>query len=115
MKKSGTEKAWETMRAKSPGEKAAQTKRRKRGARKAIAKVLEKNWDPKKVEFLKELNRNATAGRCIVCGDERRFVLQQHHADREKTIEVTVCANCHDTIRRGSAEDLKEAHERGKP
>ena len=109
MKRSPAARALETMKAKSPAEKAVQTKNRKRGAQKAIASVLEKNFDPRKTEFLLRLSKKANASQCIVCGDSRPFVLQEHHADREKRVLVTGCANCHDTIRRGTLEDL-QAH-----
>lgn len=107
---SETHKSGETMKAKSPAEKAVQTRNRRRGARGAIAAVLERNWDPRKTEFLLALKRKVNAGKCIVCGDSRPFVLQEHHADRERRVVITVCANCHDTIRRGTLEDLKDAH-----
>ena len=108
--KSPAEKAWRTMKSKSPGIKAAYTKRRKRGAKKAAAKVKSKQWEPEKVEFLKELKTNAIPNTCAVCGDSRPFVLQVHHVDIEKEIEITLCANCHDIVRRGTIEDLKKAH-----
>ncbi len=110
--KSQAEKAWETMRSKSPGIKAAYTKRRKAGAKKVAANVKSKQWEPEKVEFLKRLKRNAIPNTCAVCGNSRPFVLQVHHADPERKTEVILCANCHDTVRRGTFEDLRKAHER---
>ena len=50
---------------------------------------------------------------CVVCDDSRPFVLQVHHADPERKTKVILCANCHDTVRRGTFEDLWKAHERG--
>jgi hypothetical protein len=106
------QKAWETMRNKGPGKKAAYTKKRKEGARKAVAKVKNKQWELEKVEYLKVLKEKARPNTCIVCGDSRPFVLQVHHADPERKTEVILCANCHDTVRRGTFEDLRKAHER---
>jgi len=108
--KSSAKKAWETMRGKGPGTKAAYTKKRKAGARKAAAKVKNKQWEPEKVKYLKALKEKANPDRCIVCGDSRPFVLQVHHVDPEKKIEVVLCANCHDTVRRGTLEDLRKAN-----
>ncbi len=107
--KSPANKAWQTMRGKGPGTKAVYTKKRKKGAKKAAAKVKEKQWELEKVEFLKALKEKAIPDTCVVCGDSRPFVLQVHHADPEKKIEVILCANCHDTVRRGSIDDLKNA------
>jgi cytochrome c553 len=83
-----------------------------RGARKAVAKVKNKQWEPKKVAYLKTLREKATSNACVVCGDNRPFVLQKHHADPEKKSVVTLCANCHDTVRRGTLEDLIKANKR---
>jgi sulfur relay (sulfurtransferase) complex TusBCD TusD component (DsrE family) len=112
--KSPAEKAWRTMKSKSPGIKAAYTKRRKQGAKKAAAKVKSKQWEPEKVEFLNKLKTNAIPNTCAVCGDSRPVVLQVHHVDTEKKIEITLCANCHDIVRRGTFEDLKKAHKGNK-
>jgi hypothetical protein len=57
-----------------------------------------------------EVKEKAMPDTCVVCGDSRPFVLQVHHADPEKKIEVMLCANCHDTVRRGTFGDLREAH-----
>ncbi len=108
--KSSAQKAWETMRNKGPGTKSAYTKKRKEGARKAAVKVKNKQWEIEKVEYLKALKEKAMPDTCVVCGDSRLFVLQVHHADPEKKIEVMLCANCHDTVRRGTFGDLREAH-----
>jgi len=109
--KSPAKKAWETMKGKGSGKKAAYTRKRKEGARKAAAKVKNKQWEPEKVKYLKVLlKEKAISNRCIVCGDSRWFVLQGHHMGPEKKIKVVLCANCHDTVRRGTLEDLKEAH-----
>jgi hypothetical protein len=108
--KSSAQKAWETMRSKGPATKAAYTKKRKEGARKAAAKVKNKQWELEKVEYLKALKEKAMSDTCIVCGDSRPFVLQVHHADPEKKIEVILCENCHDTVRRGAFGDLRKAH-----
>jgi len=111
--KSPAQKAWETMRNKSSGEKAAHTKKRKEGARKAATKVKNKQWEFEKVEYLKVLKEKACPNICVVCDDSRPFVLQVHHADPERKTKVILCANCHDTVRRGTFEDLWKAHERG--
>ena len=111
--KSPAKKAWETMRSKGPGVKAGYTKRRKEGAKKAAAKVKNRQWEPEKVEYLKELKEKAISNSCVVCGDSRPFVLQVHHVCPEKNIEAILCANCHDTVRRGTLENLREAHKRG--
>jgi cytochrome c553 len=110
--KTPAKKAWETMRNTSPGKKAAYTKKRKEGARKAAAKVKNKQWEPKKVAYLKTLKEKANSNACVVCGDNRPFVLQKHHAHPEKKSVVTLCANCHDTVRRGTLEDLIKANKR---
>ena len=107
--RSPAQKAWETMRSKSPGIKANYTKKRKDGAKKIAAKVKSKQWEPEKVEYLKELKEKAIPNTCIICGDSRPFVLQVHHSDPEKKIETILCANCHDTVRRGTLGDLKKA------
>ncbi|MEO0128563.1 MAG: hypothetical protein ABIL44_12560 [candidate division WOR-3 bacterium] len=107
--KNRTKKAWETMRSKSPGVKAAYTKKRKKGARKAAAEIQNKQWDSEKVNYLKELQKKAISGRCIVCGDSRPYVLHSHHVDRDTNEVVILCANCHDTVRRGTLENLKAA------
>jgi len=62
------------------------------------------------MQYLKELKEKAKSDVCIVCGDSRSYVLQNHHADPEGQIEVKLCANCHDTVRRGTLENLKDAH-----
>jgi len=108
--KTPAQKAWDTMKTKSPGEKAWDTIRRKKGAKKGAAKIKAKQWEPEKVEYLKELREKAIPNACIVCGDTRPFILQVHHADPEKKIELKLCANCHDTVRRGTLEDLREAY-----
>lgn len=108
--KSPAQKAWKTMRNKSPGKKAAYTKKRKEGARKAVAKVKNKQWELEKVEYLKALKEKAIPNTCVVCGDNRPFVLQVHHADPERKIEVILCANCHDTVRRGTLENLMKVY-----
>ena len=112
MKKNPAAKAWETMREKSPAAQAVDTKNRKYGAIKAIAAVLEVNFERAKKEYLERLNRKATGGKCINCGDSRPSVLQKHHTDPKKKIEVILCANCHDIVRRGTLADLKDAHKR---
>lgn len=104
------QKAWETMRNKGPGRKAAYTKKRRKGALKAASKLKNKQWEPEKVNYLQVLNEKAVPKTCVVCGDNRPFVLQIHHADPERKIEVIMCANCHDTVRRGTLEDLKKSH-----
>ena len=106
--KNPAKKAWQTMRSKSPGIKSHYTRKRKYGAKKAATKVKLKQWEPEKVEYLKAIKEKALPNTCIVCGNNRPFVLQVHHADPEKKIEVILCANCHDTVRRGTFEDLKK-------
>jgi len=110
MNKTPAEKAWETMRKKPPRTKAIYTKHRRAGAKKAADKAKGRQWEPEKVRYLKELRGNAVLNTCIVCGDSRQFVLQTHHADRKREVEVMLCANCHDTVRRGTLEDLENAH-----
>jgi len=104
------QKAWETIKNKPPAVRAGYTIRRKAGAKKAAAQVKGKQWQPEKVEYLKELREKATANTCVVCGDSRQFVLQIHHADPKKEIEVILCANCHDTVRRGTLDNLRDTH-----
>lgn len=104
-------KAWITMRNKSPEIQEDYKRRRKAGAGKAVLKVKNKQWESEKVEYLKELMQKATPNACIVCDDKRPYVLQKHHADPLRTIEVKVCANCHDIIRRANFENLKNAHD----
>ena len=41
--------------------------------------------------------------------EDWEYVLQEHHADRDRTIKVILCANCHDTIRRTDLDELKKA------
>jgi len=107
-------KAWETMKNKSIGRKANYTKRRKAGAKKAVIKVKNKQWNSEKVKYLKELKKDAISNTCVVCNDGTSFVLQCHHADPDKKIIVKLCANCHDTVRRGTLDDLKKAYKRNK-
>jgi hypothetical protein len=108
--KSPAKKAWDTMRNKPPAKKAADTRKRKTGAIKATGKVKIINWQTGKVNYLKALNKKAIPGVCIVCGDNRQYVLHRHHADTEKKTIVILCANCHDTVRRADLGELKEAH-----
>lgn len=110
--KSRAKKAREIMRSESPGKKAAYTKKRKETARKVAAIVKTKQWEPRKVKYLKTLKEKAIADTCIVCGNSEQHVLQVHHADREKKIEVILCANCHDIVRRGNYDELRKAHKR---
>jgi hypothetical protein len=110
MKKSPAQKAWETMRNQSSSRKAVYTKKRKKSAKKAAEKLKNRQWELAKVKYLKMLKERTISNRCVVCGDNRPFVLQIHHADPDKKIEVILCANCHDTVRRGTFEDLKKAH-----
>ena len=111
----GTERAkraWETMRSKSPGEKANYTRNRKIGARNAIEKTKQINFQPEKIAYLLDLNMKSNPETCVVCGDTRSIVLQTHHVDPEKTNTVKLCANCHDVVRRGTLEDLRVAYEK---
>jgi hypothetical protein len=110
--KSLANKAWDTMRSRTPAEKAAATKKRKAGAKKAAEQVKNKQWDSEKVRFLNALKDKARGGACIVCGDDRQYVLQNHHPNPEKEATVKLCANCHDTVRRGTLKDLTAARDR---
>ena len=107
--KSPQKKAWETRMSKAPGQKAATTKKIKKVAKIIAEKIKNRQWEPEKVEYLKALKECETPGTCVVCGDRREYVLQEHHADRDRTIKVILCANCHDTIRRTDLDELKKA------
>lgn len=107
-------KAWETMKNKGPGGKAHDTRRRKEGARKAVIKIKAIQWEPERVELLKKWGKEAIPDTCIVCGDSRPFVLQEHHLEPESETLVKLCENCHDTVRRSTdIKDLEEAHRAG--
>ena len=108
-------KAWETMKNKSPGEKAKDTKNRKKGARKAVEKVKRINFQSEKIGYLLGLKVKCNPRACVVCGDTRRIVLQDHHIDQEGVETIKLCANCHDIVRRGKLDDLQTAHEKGTP
>jgi predicted HNH restriction endonuclease len=104
-------KAWETMKSKGPGGKAHDTRRRKEGARKAVINIKAVQWENEKVELLKKWGEKAIPDTCIVCGDSRPFVLQEHHVEPESKTLVKLCANCHDLLRRSKdINDLVEAH-----
>jgi len=101
-------KAHATMKNASPGKKAQYTRNRKLGAKKAVKKVLDKNFREEKVDFLLSIKAGVKKC-CVVCKDAREYVLQEHHVDKEKKHTRWVCANCHDTIRRAGLKELKEA------
>jgi predicted HNH restriction endonuclease len=107
-------KAWETMKSKDPGGKAHDTRRRKEGARKAVIKIEAIQWEPKKMELLKKWGEEAIPDTCIICGDSRPFVLQEHHLEPDGERLVKLCANCHDLVRRSTdIKDLEEPHRAG--
>jgi len=96
------------------GQKAARTraenaKRRRNGARGVLGgRTIQKNtWAPGKVAFLEGRLGAVKPGACVVCGDARPKVLQDHHYKRFSRETCVLCANCHDLVRRGTIEDLK--------
>ncbi len=101
-------KAWETMRQKSPAKKARDTMRRQKGAKKGAQKIKGKQWEQEKIEHLYALESKVKKETCIVCNDNRKIVLQDHHIKPNDNHTVKLCANCHDIVRRGTLEDLKE-------
>jgi NAD-dependent SIR2 family protein deacetylase len=108
--KTPAEKAWETMRSKLPAVKARYTINRQTAAKNVAARVKAKQWEPEKVKYLTQLKGKATPNTCVVCGDSRPFVLQIHHVDPKREVEVTLCANCHDIVRRSTLENLTNAY-----
>lgn len=110
----GSKKSWKTMRNRTPGIKASYTRHRKEGAKRAASKVKREQWKTEKVELLKKWAMEALPDTCIVCGDCRCFVQQDHHIERNAKTKVKLCANCHDTLRRSKdINDLEEAHRIG--
>ena len=103
------EKAWKTRTQRKDTEKASAA------GKKAWRKIYDNQFDPEKVAYLVKQSIRAKPDTCVVCGDSRPVVLQNHHANRKKTIEVKLCANCHDIVRRGILKDLKKAHRCGCP
>jgi len=110
--KSPAKKAWETMNSASAGKKAHYTRRRREAARKAAKKVQSKQWEPEKVKYLSELARESTPNTCVVCGDDRPTVLQDHHVARQSDRTTKLCANCHEIVRRGTLGELRQARSR---
>ncbi len=74
--------------------------------------IREKQWELGKVAYLKKISKGAIENKCVNCGDDRPYVLQKHHADPEGEVLVSLCANCHDIVRRAGLEELKEARDR---
>jgi hypothetical protein len=110
--KTPAEKAWESMRSKSPAVKAHYATNRQTAAKKVAARIKAKQWEPEKVKYLHQLRGKATPNTCVVCGDSRPFVLQIHHVDPKREIEVILCANCHDIVRRSTLANLTNAYKR---
>jgi len=102
------------MTEKSPAQKAHDTRRRREAAGKAAKKVQSKQWEPEKVKYLSELARESTPNTCVVCGDDRPIVLHDHHLAPQGERRIKLCANCHDIVRRGTLEDLKQAQRKSR-
>lgn len=97
----------------SPAKKAIAKRKHIIAGQKGWEKVANNQWNKNKVDYLKSRKEEAKTDACVVCGDNRNKVLHDHHLDREKTIVVKLCANCHDLVRRGSLEDLFKAQRFG--
>ncbi len=105
--KADSDKAWETMRNASPGKKAAYTRKRRQSAKEAAKIGTHRQWEPGKVRHLKGQSKNVAPNTCINCGDNRPYVLHKHHVEPEEETLVTLCANCHDIVRRAGLKELK--------
>lgn len=110
--KSSADKAWETMKSASPAKRAHYTRRRKEAGSKVGKRVQDKQWTPDKAKYLSELDRESTPNTCVVCGDDRPTVLQDHHVARQSDRTIKLCANCHEIVRRGTLEELRKARSR---
>ncbi|HMB44581.1 MAG TPA: HD domain-containing protein [Candidatus Methanoperedens sp.] len=105
---SPAKKAWETMRQKSPAKKAWDTMRRQKGAQIGAQKIQKNQWEQEKIDHLYILESKTKKEACIVCSDNRKKVLQDHHIKPDDSHTVKLCANCHDVVRRGTLNDLIE-------
>jgi hypothetical protein len=108
--KSPAKKARTTLKNKRPGLKAAFAKRRKKAAAEAAAREQANQWQAEMVEYLGGLNSNTVPNTCLICGENKSFLLQNHPLDSEGKTFVQLCPKCHSTVNRCSVKELKEAH-----